>query len=91
MRLFCGGAILSLFPFFLGRISLVAAFPPNSEVADGAANFPRGDRCGTPQIRREWRALSDDQKAEWISAVNVGSFLSESGAKFSNFEIFPTI
>ena len=82
---------MSLFPFFLGRVSLVAASPPNSEVADGAVNFHRGDRCVTPQIRREWRSLSDDQKAEWISAVKVSSLLSESGTQFSHFEIFPTI
>ena len=27
--------------------------------------------CITPSVRREWRQFSTEQKAEWISAVNV--------------------
>jgi len=27
--------------------------------------------CVQPTIRREWRTLSDDERAEWITAVKV--------------------
>lgn len=27
--------------------------------------------CESPAVRKEWRALSHDEKAEWIAAVNV--------------------
>lgn len=67
MRLSGSGAILTLLPFFLGWLSLVTA---SSAVADDATNF-LGKRCKKPQVRREWRALSDAQRAEWIAAVKV--------------------
>ena len=30
-----------------------------------------GCSCTKPAIRREWRAFSADEKAEWIRAINV--------------------
>jgi hypothetical protein len=30
-----------------------------------------GNKCKKPKVRREWRALSRDQRTEWIRAVNV--------------------
>jgi hypothetical protein len=27
--------------------------------------------CTKPKVRREWRAFSRDEKAEWIRAINV--------------------
>jgi hypothetical protein len=27
--------------------------------------------CQEPKVRREWRALEPDERAEWIDAVNV--------------------
>ena len=75
MRLLSGtGTILSLFPFFLGWLSLVAA---SSDVVDDANGLHQGKRCVKPQVRREWRALSDGERAEWISAVKVKPFLRE--------------
>ena len=32
--------------------------------------------CSNPSVRREWRALSTDEKAEWIWAVKVRICLS---------------
>lgn len=68
MLLFSNRVALSLFPFFLGWISLVAASPSNS---DAVADPSYGNRCVEPQIRREWRTLSVDDKAEWVNAVKV--------------------
>ena len=31
----------------------------------------RAALCESPAVRKEWRALSHDEKAEWIAAVNV--------------------
>ncbi len=27
--------------------------------------------CGTPQVRREWRSFSGDEKAAWNNAIKV--------------------
>jgi len=63
-------AILSLFPFFLGWISLIAASPSRSDRGDNTTGISHhGKRCLKPQVRREWRALSVGERAEWISAV----------------------
>lgn len=29
--------------------------------------------CGKPLVRREWRALSEGERKEWVDAVKVGS------------------
>ena len=29
--------------------------------------------CKNPRVRREWRALSEGERQEWIRAVKVGS------------------
>lgn len=36
----------------------------------------RAALCESPGIRREWRALSTNERAEWIEAVNVRFFSS---------------
>lgn len=36
----------------------------------------RAAECITPSVRREWRQFSKDEKADWISAVNVRRSLS---------------
>ena len=28
--------------------------------------------CAKPRVRREWRTLSEAERAEWLAAVNVG-------------------
>ena len=28
--------------------------------------------CAKPRVRREWRSLSEAERAEWLAAVNVG-------------------
>ena len=71
MWLSSSGAVLTLFPFFLGWFSLVAASSSNSGRSENTTDGVYGKRCLTPQIRREWRALSDEEKAEWIGAVKV--------------------
>ena len=30
-------------------------------------------RCSNPSVRREWRAMSPDERAGWINAVKVGT------------------
>ena len=35
-------------------------------------------KCTKPSIRKEWRALSRSERAEWIRAVNVSIFLCSS-------------
>jgi len=32
--------------------------------------------CSNPGVRKEWRTLSTDERAEWITAVNVRLYLS---------------
>ena len=69
MRLSGGGAILAVLPVFL--TGLVVASVSGS---DGVASPPsHGKPCVEPEVRREWRALSEKEKAEWISAVKVNS------------------
>jgi hypothetical protein len=34
----------------------------------------RAALCESPSMRKEWRALSVDERAEWIKAVNVRFF-----------------
>jgi len=58
-------ATLSLLPFFLGWLQLVAA----SSDSDDKTILHTSKRCVTPDVRREWRALSVKERAEWISAV----------------------
>jgi hypothetical protein len=70
MRLSGNGAILTLFPLFLGLLSAVTA-SPSDDVADDAAKLGHTKRCTNPQVRREWRALSDGERTEWITAVKV--------------------
>ena len=36
-----------------------------------------GKDCLKPQVRREWRVLSDRERTEWISAVKVGLSIGE--------------
>ena len=36
-----------------------------------AATSARAALCENPSVRKEWRALSVDERAEWIEAVNV--------------------
>ena len=67
MRLSGSGAIS-----FLVCISLVVGSLLNYNVVDDGATLLRGSYCVTPQVRREWRSLSDGEKAEWIGAVKVG-------------------
>ena len=74
MRPSSSGAILALFPFFLGLLSLVTASPSNDTASDGR-NPLHSKRCAKPQVRREWRALSDEERTEWITAVKVNSLL----------------
>ena len=38
-------------------------------------NAPLESRCETISVRREWRQLSKSEKADWLSAVNVGPLL----------------
>jgi len=84
MRLSGAGAILCLFPFFLGCLSLVAASPSDPDVVGDANDLLRGKRCVKPHVRREWRALSDGERAEWIGAVKVSLCLDESGGPLSS-------
>jgi len=74
------GAILTLLPFFLGRLSLVTAHD--------ATNF-HGKRCEKPQVRREWLALSDGERAEWITAVKVILCFDSLAVTLPNSEISP--
>lgn len=39
-----------------------------------AVTFVRAASCKSPSIRREWRTLSVQERAEWIEAVNVRFF-----------------
>jgi len=32
-----------------------------------------GRRCENPRVRREWRSISETERAEWLTAVKVGS------------------
>jgi len=66
-----GGAVLSLLPFFLGWFSLVTASaePPSWRRSD--PTHGNSKRCLKPEVRREWRALSVKERADWISAVKV--------------------
>lgn len=90
MRLSKSGEILHLITSLLGCISLAAASWSNSNTAEDAANLPHGNRCVTPQVRREWRALSDGEKASWISAVKVGFFSDELRGTSPSLELSPT-
>jgi hypothetical protein len=75
----------------LGWITLVAASLLNSNIIDDGASLLRDDNyCVTPQVRREWRALSDGEKAEWIGAVKVSLSSDELGRAFPSLEPFPT-
>lgn len=41
--------------------------------------------CSNPGVRKEWRTLSTDERAEWIAAVNVRLYLSSlSYSKFKH-------
>ena len=44
----------------------------------------RATLCENPSVRREWRALSVDERAEWIEAVNVRLSLSSFRAPSSS-------
>jgi len=66
-----GGAVLSLFPIFLWWFTLVAASPEPPSWHPSDPPWTPGRRCLKPQVRREWRALSVEERAEWISAVKV--------------------
>jgi hypothetical protein len=44
--------------------------------AGAVSCFYKPYSCKKPAIRREWRALTTNQKAEWIRAVNVRRSLS---------------
>lgn len=35
------------------------------------------DPCTAPRVRREWRSISDAERADWIAAVKVGVQCSE--------------
>ena len=37
----------------------------------GASSTYKRNTCVEPAVRKEWRALSTEEKAEWIRAVNV--------------------
>lgn len=59
MRLSGGGVVLAFLHLIL--TGLVVASTSSSD----------GKRCAEPEVRREWRALSATEKAEFISAVKV--------------------
>lgn len=84
MWLTTAGTTLSLFPLLLGWVSVVAG-SPTSDVVDNATTL-YGGWCTKPQVRREWRALSDGDKAEWISAVKVSLFSDELGTWLPTLE-----
>jgi len=70
MRLLGNGVVLSLLPFFLGLFSAVAASDPATNAIKRA-----GKGCSKLEVRREWRALSDGERAQWLGAVKVKRFL----------------
>ena len=89
MWLSSGGVVLALSPFVLGWFTFVAASPepPLSHRSD--LGWTHGKRCVKPQVRREWRALSVQERAEWISAVKVGHSIE--GNLTPSLEVPPTI
>ena len=38
---------------------------------DDGNNYGNNKGCQKPKVRREWRKLSDGERADWIEAVNV--------------------
>ncbi|KAJ7624811.1 Di-copper centre-containing protein [Roridomyces roridus] len=54
------------FPAISSLVSLVLSlfFPPALPIPDAA-----GSSCTTPVLRREWRALTREERAHWIGAV----------------------
>jgi len=45
-------------------------------VVGAAVASVRATLCENPSVRREWRALSVDERAQWIKAINVRLSLS---------------
>lgn len=82
MRFPSSGAALGL-SFLMGWISLVAASSSNSGLLDNAADL-YGKRCLAPQVRREWRTLTNGARAEWINAVKVSLDWGDERSEFGS-------
>jgi hypothetical protein len=56
---------------FVHKVFSVALAILSSAVVVSCSYDPYPSPCTEPEIRREWRAFSTEEKAEWIRAVNV--------------------
>ncbi|KAK0469181.1 Di-copper centre-containing protein [Desarmillaria tabescens] len=54
---------------FLGALSLLAAFASASSSEKVGARDSEHNNCSNPAVRKEWRSLTDDEKADWISSI----------------------
>ncbi len=59
----------SLLSSILCLFSTVSALNADGVIVD--TETLQSPKCTDPSIRKEWRALSSDEQADWIAAVNV--------------------
>jgi len=53
-------------------LALLLAIPCVLGLVDAQYHAEQSEKhCREPSVRREWRALSKEERADWISAVNV--------------------
>ncbi|PBK66344.1 Di-copper centre-containing protein [Armillaria solidipes] len=54
---------------FLGTLALLATLATANDGGNFGARDTEHGGCQNPSVRKEWRSLTDDEKADWISSI----------------------
>ncbi|PBK84708.1 Di-copper centre-containing protein [Armillaria gallica] len=54
---------------FLGTLALLATVATANDGGNLGARDAEHGGCRNPSVRKEWRSLTDDEKADWISSI----------------------
>ncbi len=58
---------------FLGTLALLATVATANDGGNFGARDAEHGGCRNPSVRKEWRSLTDDEKADFTSSIKVRS------------------